>query len=101
MRPGLARAQVAAHRASWQFNGHEDNDGRRVLIKRAVTRYQFPLVPERVRTVQTAQGLGMDSATMDLQKPANMSPDEWWLHLYVMFSRVRVSHRLLVYNLPP
>ena len=98
---GSRVVQVAAHRASWQFNGHEDNDGRRVLIKRAVTRYQFPLVPERVRTVQTAQGLGMDSATMDLQKPANMSPDEWWLHLYVMFSRVRVSHRLLVYNLPP
>ena len=61
---------------------------------------KFPLLPEKVRTVQTAQGMGMDAATMALQKPANMSPEDYWLHLYVMLSRVRVAHRVLVYNLP-
>ena len=43
----------------------------------------------------------MDAATMDLQRLMNMTPDDWWLHLYVMLSRVRVAHRVLVYNLPP
>ena len=94
--------QIAAHRATWDFNAHvEDATFGRQQHTVKVTRYQFPLLPEKVRTVQTAQGMGMDAATMALQKPANMSDDEWWLHLYVMLSRVRVAHRVLVYNLPP
>ena len=97
--PGVV--QIAAHRATWKFNAHvEDATYGRQRHEVDVTRYQFPLLPERVRTVQTAQGMGMDAATMALQKPGNMSDDDWWLHLYVMFSRVRVSHRVLVYNLP-
>ena len=93
--------QIAPHRAPWEWNHHYADDGERKLRKVKVTRYQIPLLPERVRTVQTAQGLGMDAATMVLQKPMNMGADDWWLHLYVMLSRVRVAHRVLVYNLPP
>ena len=97
--PGVV--QVPMFRANWQFVAHELVAGFRMPAKRTVTRYQIPLVPERVRTVQTAQGLGMDAATMMLAKPANMSLDDWWLHLYVMLSRVRVAHRVLAYDLPP
>ena len=97
--PGVV--QVPMYKANWDFVAHEMVDGLRLPARRKVTRYQVPLVPERVRTVQTAQGLGMDAATMTLERPANMSPDDWWLHLYVMLSRVRVAHRVLVYDLPP
>ncbi len=92
---------VQNYKGTWIFNAHEEVDGQRVQRKRDVTRYQIPLVPEKVRTVQTAQGLGMDAATMTLAKPANMNEDDWWLHVYVMLSRVRVAHRILVYELPP
>ena len=98
---GKGVVQVPVCRATWSFNAHETVNGLRLRAERKVTRYQFPLVPERVRTVQTAQGLGMDAATMTLARPANMSLDDWWLHLYVMLSRVRVAHRVLVYDLPP
>ena len=93
---------IAPHRATWRWMSHYvDDSHERKPQEVKVTRYQFPLLPERVRTVQTAQGMGMDAATMELQKLLRMSHDDWWLHLYVMLSRVRVAHRLLVYNLPP
>eukprot|EP00959_Pyramimonas_sp_CCMP1952_P200039 4184097-Pyramimonas_sp.AAC.1 len=38
---------------------------------------------------------------MTLAKPAKMVPDDWWLHLHAMLSRVRVAHRALVHDLPP
>ena len=66
-----------------------------------MSRTQIPLAPERVRTVQTAQGLSMDSATMFLQRPGNMNEDDWWLHVYVMIGWVRTSPQILVYGLPP
>ncbi len=97
--PGVLLVQV--FKGNWTFNAHELIDGERVQRSRLVTRYQIPLVPEKVRTVQTAQGLGMDTATMTLAKPPNMNEDDWWLHVYVMLSRVRVAHRILVYELPP
>ena len=99
---GVGIVQVSNMKSSWQFTAHaiDENDVRH-KVTRSVVRYQLPLAPERVRTVQTAQGLGMDAATMTLEKAGSMSMDDWWLHLYVMLSRVRVSHRLLVYSLPP
>jgi hypothetical protein len=38
---------------------------------------------------------------MFLQRPGNMNEDDWWLHVYVMISRVRTSPQVLVYGLPP
>ena len=94
---GEGVVMIAPHRATWEWIAHYDDESHeRKQQKVRVTRYQFPLLPERVRTVQTAQGMGMDAATMELQKLLRMSPDDWWLHLYVMLSRVRVAHRLLV-----
>ena len=56
---GAGVVQVPTFRANWQFIAHEIVAGFRLPAKRTVTRYQIPLVPERVRTVQTAQGLGL------------------------------------------
>ena len=65
-------------------------------------RTQIPLAPEPVRTVQTAQGLTMDSAVMMLQTlSTGMNEDDWWMHLYVMLSRVRTSKQILVFDVPP
>ena len=75
--------QVAPHRATWIWKDYyRDDSGERKQQNVKVTRYQFPLLPEKVRTVQTAQGMGMDAATMVLQKTPNMSHDDWWPHLY-------------------
>ena len=72
----------------------------RLTIK--MIRFQVPLAPEAVRTVQTAQGLTMDAAVMMLQSlGSGMSDDDWWMHLYVMLSRVRTTKQILVYDLPP
>ena len=65
-----------------------------------MARMQAPLAPERVRTVQTSQGMSMDSAVMYLTRPGYMSPDDWWMHVYVMLSRVRTASQILVYGLP-
>ena len=62
----------------------------------------MPLAPEKVRTVQTAQGLSMDNCVMMLDRPHDkMSYDFWWLHVYVMLSRVRTAEQILLYGLPP
>jgi hypothetical protein len=62
-------------------------------------RKQFPLAPANVRTVQTSQGLSMDSAQMYLEK-GRLSAEDYWMHLYVMLSRVRTLEQLLVWKLP-
>ena len=43
----------------------------------------------------------MDAAVMMLTKPGTMSAEDWWLHVYVMLSRVRTARQILVYGLPP
>ena len=87
--------------SSWQYKTHTLRQGRRVQQETSISRTQIPLMPERVRTCQTSQGLSMDAATMFLQKMSNMSVDDWWLHVYVMISRVRTSKQILVHGLPP
>ena len=65
-------------------------------------RYQVSLGPERVRTVETAQGMSMDAAQMILTPPTNMGKEDWWLHVYVMLSRVRAAKQVLIFGeLPP
>ena len=99
---GKGIVMVHVHKAPWEYKTHHVVDGERKPWVLHVQRYQFPLAPEKVRTVQTAQGLGMDGACMHLAKPpGNMKAEEWWLHLYVMLSRVRVEKRIVVYDLPP
>ena len=38
---------------------------------------------------------------MFLGRPSNMSLNDWWMHVYVMLSRVRTSKQILTYGLPP
>ena len=53
------------------------------------------------RTAQTAQRLTIVLPTMYLARLLNMSFDDWWLHVYVMLSRVRTAEQILVCDLPP
>ncbi len=69
---------------------------RRVPMKR----YQLPLAPALDRTVNSAQGLSMDSAMMMLAKGNSMHIDDHWLNVYVLLSRVRHVDQLLLFNLP-
>ena len=73
------------------------------LVRDGQTRFAcaasvLPLL--QVRTVQTAQGMSMDSCIMLLSRYGNMGEDDWWLHVYVMLSRVRTAARILLYGLP-
>ncbi len=90
--------------AGWDFKTHEQLTGQRLPTTLKMSRRQIPLAPEKVRTVQTAQGLSMDACTMYLNKPGTMcgdsGEDDYWMHLYVMLSRVRSSRNILAYSLP-
>ena len=84
------------------FFVHDDVSGVRTFDKVPMSRVNVPLAPEKVRTVQTAQGMSMDHCVMMLDRPhIKMSYDDWWLHIYVMLSRVRTASKLLFYGLPP
>jgi hypothetical protein len=81
---------------SWKHPGFKTG-GKSVAMRR----YQLPLAPAFDRTVQSAQGLSMDSAMMTLARGAAMRDDEeYWLHVYVMLSRVRTIDQLLLFDLP-
>ena len=97
-RPGVVA--VEPHGNSWKYRTHDRWSGEHKLVDVAMRRYQVPLAPERVRTVQTAQGLTMDAATMFLGRPKHMSAEDYWMHLYVMLSRVRMCKNILAYELP-
>ena len=100
---GFGKGIIAVYPISsrkWEFHSHHDQDGSRVRRKVQISRTQFPLAPEKVRTVQTAQGLSMDSAVMTLAKPDRMSEPDHWMHIYVMLSRVRTMKQLLLFGLP-
>ena len=44
----------------------------------------------------------MDAAKMILTCPKNMIKEDWWLHIYVMLSRVRTAKQVLIFGeLPP
>ena len=86
----------------WTFSSHfVDDGGVRRMREVPMVRLQFPLAPEHVRTVQTAQGMSVDKCVMYLSKPGNMNDDDWWFHVYVMLSRVRCVSHLLAFGLPP
>ena len=98
---GKGIVSVSPVKSDWLYKTHDEAYGKRRMKEIPVSRVQVPLAPEAVRTVQTAQGMSMDAATMFLQRPGNMSEDDWWLHVYVMISRVRTSAQILAYGLPP
>ena len=50
---GEGVVQIAPHRAIWEWKYHYEDEGERKVRPVKVTRYQIPLLPERVRTVQT------------------------------------------------
>ena len=96
---GAGVVSVEPRSASWKFKTHDDLNRRRRDVP--MTRIQLPLAPARVRTVQTAQGMSMNAANMNLTRPPTMSSDDdYWLHLYVMLSRVRTVGRLLLFGMP-
>jgi hypothetical protein len=99
---GVVAVEPAAN--SWTYKTHEKVTGLRKPFPLSMRRRQVPLAPEKLRTVQTAQGLSMDACTMYLNKPGFMSgergEDDYWMHLYVMLSRVRSSNNILAYSLP-
>ena len=66
----------------------------------SVGRYQIPLMPEQVRTTQTAQGMSMDRVKLFLAK-GNQKEAERWMNTYVMLSRARTLDGLLLFDLPP
>ena len=67
--PGVVAVEASSGR--WKYLTHDVADGRR-MCEVPMHRIQLPLAPERVRTVQTAQGLSMDSASMLLTRPAKI-----------------------------
>ena len=101
---GVGVVAVAPCSAHWKFKTHEQLTGQRMPTTLGMNRRQIPLAPEKVRTCQTAQGLSMDACTMYLNKPGTFTgrdgEDDYWMHLYVMLSRVRSSKNVLAYSLP-
>ena len=95
---GFGRGVVAieASKGDKTFPVHLVGSGREGLF----VRKQFSLLPERVRTVQTAQGMSMDRVTATLAKGSRISRDEWWMQVYVMLSRARTLKGLLLFSLP-
>ena len=53
---------------SWEYMLHEGAGDFRTLEKVKIIRTNLPLAPEKVRTVQTAQGISMDAGIMMLDK---------------------------------
>ena len=92
---------VRPMKGEWDYVHHEYVHGRRIQRKIKMKRVNFPLAPEKERTVQSAQGLSMDAAMMMLDKPGTMTFEDWWLHVYVMLSRVRTARQILIFGLPP
>ena len=86
---------------SWVYKTHDKWSGLRKQVECSMRRRQIPLAPEKVRTVQTAQGLSMESVAMYLGWPKNMDADDYWLHLYVMLSRAKDGSKVVVHKLPP
>ena len=86
--------------ADWKYMHHEYVGGLRIQREVNMKRVNLPLASEKDRTVQSAQGMSMDAAVMMLTRPGTMSEEDWWLHVYVMLSRVRTARQILVYGLP-
>lgn len=91
---GTGVVAVETRSESWTYKTHDKWSGLRKQVECTMRRRQIPLAPEKVRTVQTAQGLSMEAVSMFLGCPKNMSQDDYWLHLYVMLSRARDGKKL-------
>ena len=97
---GFGVVLVRPQSSDWDYKYHVGAGVLRVQDTVRLQRVQLPLAPECVRTAQTSQGLSMDAAIMMLTRPGNMSREDWWLHVYVMLSRVRTAEQLLIFGLP-
>jgi hypothetical protein len=96
---GAGVVNVLPSSSNWEFHTHDNNEARSRRVV-AMSRVQVPLAPEKVRTVQTAQGMSMDAAIIMLNRQGNMSNEDWWLHVYVMLSRVRTIDQMFLFGLP-
>ena len=97
--PGVVKVRPSTE--AWEYIVPAGSGEARTMDKVPMSRTNVPLAPEKVRTVQTSQGMSMDAATMMLDRPSMMSYEDWWLHVYVMLSRVRTAKQIAVYGLPP
>ena len=97
---GVGVVPVKPARAGWEYKTVERRTGKRGLLKLRMGRNQIPIAPERVRTCQIAQGMSMDACKMYLPKPGWLHNDDYWMHLYVMLSRVSSSYGIVAYALP-
>lgn len=70
--------------------------------KAEVRRCGFRVTHAQCLTSTASQGLTLRSGTVvDCAREANKDDDDWWLHLYVMFSRVTSLSDLLLLRPPP
>ena len=98
---GLGVVVLGATKCTYAFLSHDKIErGRRPRVVN-VTRSQFALAPERIRTAQSAQGVSMGALTAMLDTTHCMDADAWWFHVYVILSRARHIGHLLLYGLPP
>jgi hypothetical protein len=97
---GVGVVPVKPRRSGWMYQTVERRTGKREKLKLNMSRNQIPLAPEKVRTCQIAQGMSMDACKMFLPKPGWLHEDDYWMHLYVMLSRVRCSDGVVAYGLP-
>ena len=72
-----------------------------------VTRTGFPLTHAQYLTSTASQGqtlrqgVTIDCGRMEAKGHTGMQDSEWWLHLYVMFSRATCMNDILVLRPPP
>ena len=95
--PGVVAIEPSVGDKLFELHLHADDNERHIVGH--ATRFQLPLMPEQVRTTQTAQGKSMERLKAMLAK-GNMSVDEWWLNVYVMLSRAITLDGLLLFELP-
>ena len=86
--------------APWKFKTHDMIGGKKIKRFVEIVRTQFGLFPEKVRTVQTGQGMNMGSLIAMCHKNNGQTDDDVWLHIYVMLSRVRHIDQLLIFAMP-
>ena len=99
---------------SWTFKTRRDSNVVREGLRRgarpasipqevSVARTQIRLFPEEVMTVQACRGCTFKEMLAHLAIPDSMSPDEYWLHLYVVLSRLCAlkPEACILFDLPP
>ena len=71
-------------------------------LKHDVRRIGFQVTHAHFLTSTASQGLTLRKGTIvDCARLPELSDDNWWLHLYVMFSRVTSLENLLLLRPPP